>query len=446
VPYDPLIPAIGFVLLVGMASLYATGSNLYRQVLSYWMVTPWDHPFIDTAAIPLFIRCWHEHGLVVYTEAAWAACGVGPLIYSPLWLRLWFIPTDPAWTNWLGLSLVLAFLLSLGLLPQSRRSGARAITILATFSGLPLFAMERANVDLIIFVVAVCMARCLAGTFSRRTLGYGLMLLCGLLKFYPLVALVLILRERLMALTALVVAMAAIVAASSLYFLPELRLLTAPPGGAPFHNLWGARNLMLGFPVVLREFLQDVRVPAPVTSSLSTPLLASTMVFCIMPVSMFLIAQRLGKNDDLRAALGQIPALARSLLVIGGALVAGCFFAGQNVGYRGVLLLLILPGVLALRRVSAGPGQRRIWTVTVGAMLCVLWQPTTRHLIADMFGGSYFPVEGSLVGYAVWLIQELAWWWLANVLVAILVRFVAASPIWQDLGLAAASQIEEKSI
>ncbi len=54
-------------------------------------------------------------------------------------------------------------------------------------------------------------------------------------------------------------------------------------------------------------------------------------------------------------------------------------------------------------------------------------------MIADVFGGSFFPVEGSLVGLAVWVIQELAWWWLITVLVAILIRFVADSPAWRDV-------------
>ena len=112
--FDPLVPAIGFTLLAGMAWLYATDSGLYGRILAYWTFVPWRSPFIDTAVIPGWIRCFREHGLIVYTDASWAACGLGPIIYSPLWLRLGFVPTDPAWTNWLGLGLVSLFLLSLG--------------------------------------------------------------------------------------------------------------------------------------------------------------------------------------------------------------------------------------------------------------------------------------------------------------------------------------------
>ena len=354
--YDPLIPAIGFLLLAGMILLYASGSDLYGRILAYWTFIPWRYPFIDFAAIPLFIRCWHQHGLVVYTNAAWAACGVGPLIYSPLWLRLTFLPTDPAWTNWLGLSLVSAFLLSLGSLPQSRRRGDRGVTIIATFSCLPVFAMERANVDLLVFLSVVAAAWCLEGRLGRRILGYSLMLLGGLLKFYPVVLLILMLRERLAVLIALVLAVAAIVAGTALAFFDELRLLTPPPSAPPFYNLWGARNLASGFPTVHARvpagnraahfFVRNQGLPRMIAAIVASLLLASTLV----------VALRFARRDDLATGLTAIPDRAYRLLLMGGVLVVGCFFAGQNVGYRGVFLLLILPALLALstiRRAAA---------------------------------------------------------------------------------------------
>src|ERR1700732_2860442 len=35
---------------------------------------------------------------------------------------------------------------------------------------------------------------------------------------------------------------------------------------------------------------------------------------------------------------------------LGSVLIVGCFFAGQNVGYRGIFLLLVLPGLLGVAR------------------------------------------------------------------------------------------------
>jgi hypothetical protein len=136
--FNWLIPTIGFSLLAGVIWLYATGSDLYARILAAWMVIPWKFPFLDLAAIPAWQRCWPLHGFDVYTSASWASCGVAPIIYSPLWLRLTFLPTDPAWTNWLGLPVVSAFLLSLGLLPLSRSPSDRVLVVLATFSTPPV--------------------------------------------------------------------------------------------------------------------------------------------------------------------------------------------------------------------------------------------------------------------------------------------------------------------
>src|ERR1019366_3978625 len=269
--FHPLVPEIGFVLLAGMAWLYATGSDLYGRILAYWSFIPWPYPFIDTAVVPGWIRCWQLHGLVVYTDESWGACGLGPMNYSPLWLRLKFLPTDPGWTNWYGMSLVAAFLLSLGVLPRPRRLGDRALVMLATFSCLPVFAMERGNLDLMVFLLAVGAALCLGGTLGRRILGYSLMLLGGLLKFYPLVLLVLVLRERLAVLAALAFAAAAIIAGTGIVFLDELPRLGPVPGGEPFGNLWGAANLVTGFPVVLHAFLEAVGLPGPMIATLSQP-------------------------------------------------------------------------------------------------------------------------------------------------------------------------------
>jgi hypothetical protein len=434
--FHSLVPAIGFMLLAGMSWLYATGSDLYGRILAYWTFIPWSHPFIDLAAIPLFIRCWQQHGLVVYTDAAFDACGVGPLIYSPLWLRLTFLPTDPAWTNWLGLSLLSVFLLSLGLLPLSRRPGDRALVVMATFSCLPVFAMERGNVDLIVFLLAVGAALCLGGTIGRRILGYGLMVLGGLLKFYPLVLLLLMLRERRAILVPLALASVAIVAGTTYVLFDELRLLTPPPSGAPFYNRWGAWNFTMGFPTVVQAFLEAADFPASTIETLSNPKFVSVILAAFLLASMLVVALRLARRDDLRAGLTAIADRTYRFLVIGGVLVVGCFFAGQNVGYRGVFLLLVLPGILAMTHLPAAGGLRLVFTATTGAMLCVLWELTIRHLVADVFGGSYHPVEGSLVGYTVWVVQQLAWWWLITVLMAILIRFVADSPVWRDLHLA----------
>jgi hypothetical protein len=399
------------------------------------MFVPWKHPFIDLAAIPLWLRCWQLHGYDVYTSASWAACGVGPIIYSPLWLRFKFLPTDPSLTNVLGLSLVSVFLLSLGLLPQSRRPIDRVIILLATFSSHLVFAVERANIDLIMFLFAVGAALCLAGTLIWRVLAYGLMVLGGLLKFYPLVLLILALRERLTTLIAVWIAATVAVAGTAFIFFDELRRLTPVPSGAPFQFMWGARNLPSGFPAMVRFLLRTAGVKTPWIEALIESRWVPPFLFLLLLAITLVTAMRLARRADLCCSLADCPGRTHRFLLVGGVLIVGCFFAGQNINYRSVFLLLILPGILALSHAAANRFLRRIFMLTPTSILCVLWNLGIRSLVADMFGGSYDLTRESLPIYSLWLAQELAWWWLITVLAAILIRFVEDSQAWRDLRL-----------
>jgi hypothetical protein len=50
------------------------------------------------------------------------------------------------------------------------------------------------------------------------------------------------------------------------------------------------------------------------------------------------------------------------LLVIGCAVIVGCFFAGQSIGYRGVFLLMVIPGLLGIARPPASRNMRALGT------------------------------------------------------------------------------------
>jgi hypothetical protein len=54
------------------------------------------------------------------------------------------------------------------------------------------------------------------------------------------------------------------------------------------------------------------------------------------------ICRRLSGIDELRRAFASLTRPERVFLVIGSAVIAGCFFAGQSIGYRGVYFLLVV--------------------------------------------------------------------------------------------------------
>ena len=49
---------------------------------------------------------------------------------------------------------------------------------------------------------------------------------------------------------------------------------------------------------------------------------------------------------DLLIAVTRLPDPEKTFLLIGAALIIGCFFAGSSSGYRGIHLLFTLPGTL----------------------------------------------------------------------------------------------------
>lgn len=113
--------------------------------------------------------------------------------------------------------------------------------------------------------------------------------------------------------------------------------------------------------------------------------------------------------------------------------VAGCFFAGYNIAYRSIFLLLALPGLLALGALRSGtPGNPWLrwlpWAVVYN-----LWAPATQHLIQYLAKITGALSVGRTVITADWLMHELAWWWTMVAFIAVMLQYAAQSPALQSL-------------
>ena len=191
-----LVPLLGLTLLGVLAALYVVDFKDYHRVLAtlFGFNTNPD-PFFDWDYIRAGIKCWNE-GINVYVTNP---CDLmnRPHGYSPLWLRAVFIPTDKAWTMPIGLGIVLAYLLSLFWLIKPANWRELIVLALACISPMAVYCLERGNADAVIFIMLVIAGVLGAGPPANRLLSYSLILLAGLLKFYPLVALSTVLREHL---------------------------------------------------------------------------------------------------------------------------------------------------------------------------------------------------------------------------------------------------------
>ena len=245
---NALLPVAGLLALGLFILLYAIDKPLYLHLIGLWFPRVSRFPFMD-ADIGAQIGCW-QRGVDVYAADP---CDLlqRPFGYSPFWLRMWFLPSNLAWNNVLGIAQAAIFALSLAVLPKTPGRMPTVVMLLALLSPVTVFGVERSNPDLFMFVLAGLMVLCLERGMALRLCGYGAAALGGALKFYPVVLLLLVARER--ARTCLILAaigLAAIVTFFLAYRTELVRMMPNLPRPAPFEYSLGATQLGEGLGLV----------------------------------------------------------------------------------------------------------------------------------------------------------------------------------------------------
>jgi hypothetical protein len=409
-----LVPLLGLALLVTFAVLYTTDYRAYYRALNSIGVPSFTYPFIDWEAIGADIKCWNE-GIDVYVTNP---CDVLNRLhdYSPLFLRLTFITADKSWTVPIGLVFILIFLSSLFWLIKAANWREMIIFALACTSPMVIYGLERGNFDIIVFIMLVVAGMLGIGPLPNRLISYVLILLVGLLKFYPLVVLSTALRERPRTFVA-VSAVAALIIVGFFYsFRDELTATwkNISPGAFGF----GSRYLPFYGPLrVVRLFpgLEEVAWFTAVPYVIMAALLIFTAVQAL----------QLARNNNLVFAFAEMPERDAIFLIIGAALVVGCFFAGQSDNYRGVHLIFVIVGLVAMRHVTDNPAIFAMLTRIIMAIIFLMWATVFNvWLHSDQPG----------LGFAFYsLVREILWWRLVAFLLAILVTFGAKSKLFGEL-------------
>jgi hypothetical protein len=241
----------------------------------------------------------------------------------------------------------------------------------------------------------------------------------GLLKFYPFVLLALALREppkRFLLVAA--TAGLGLLAFAAYYNTAILDALGAVPSGTYFDDPFSALNLPFGIAELSADALGGY------AHALAYAILAA------MIVSLLAIAAHLVRRFEAEFGALDGDRLEARALLVGSLLIVGCFLAGQNVGYRGILLILVLPGLLQLRR-SMGEGRlRTLLLLTIAAIPLLLWEGGIRHSFE--FGLRAIGIEDTIPGFpsiVFWVARELLWWWVASVLATMIAIFALRSPV-----------------
>lgn len=409
------VPAVALGVFLVLGVLYALHSAIAFDALRWWGVhPPVREPFLDLRYIFAGVECWAK-GVNVYISNPCDPLG-RPHGYSPLWLRFVFLPSQN-WTAIVGLVVDLLFVLSLGAFPSPQSRNELAVMLAAALSPPVVFALQRANVDVLIFLMLLAAVYLSIGRMSQRILGYGLVTFAGFLKFYPLIALALAVREKLKTCIAILGITGILLIGFTIYFHTELVEMARniPTGGYFIGDMFGAKNFPDG--ITAAHFgTSDGWFGVAAWSVL----LALTLAIA---VATFLLLAR--RHDIVRLA-----PLESALLLSGATVICGCFFAGQSVGYRGIFLLFPVPGLLALHRRSSDRAVRRLAAQAITLTLFVLWQGTLTwnvNVLDAARGWLGAPVAWAL-WMALWSARELAWWLLAGILSGIILCFVVGSP------------------
>lgn len=424
-PYRLAPPLAALAAFLGLSALYISGGHqAYAAIIRFWGVTPGAFtPFLDMHGLAAAWEC-HRLGIDV---AVSDPCDLlrRPFNYGPLWLPLAYLAPRFGNGDALGLGCAVLFLLSLFALPPAQSLTEAVWRLAATLSTMVVFALERGNPDLIIFMLALLIALLSARASSLRFAAYALVIVAALLKYYPCVLLALSLRERparFIAINLAALASAALMAALHWSYL--VRGLPLIATGPYFTDLFAAKNLPFGLAQSLGAILGE---PAP------SRLLAFVLYALLTLVCTGLCA-RILKLVDLRPTLAKLTQQEAVLLTIGGLLVTGCFFAGQSVGYRGIFLLLVLPGLLAVRRHAADRTLHRVVGAASAVLVVLMWEEFFRaklFLGLAAHGFSHGTINAARFDF--WLARELAWWFLVSVMGAVIVAQLAETGTGQQL-------------
>jgi hypothetical protein len=417
-------PMAVLIAFLAIATIYVAAPAVYAGLMRIWGIPVSDFPFLDLHAVISALECKRQGFDVMRSNP----CDV-LFLYSPLWLEASILPIDHRWLVPTGIALNLLFILTLFRLPTPATRGGIVVILAASFSPMIGYALERANVDVLLFVVIVMSTPPAAALWPRRLVSYGIILLAGLLKYYPLALLLLALREtlnRLLTVTAVVLLISVLFLFHYRFELAEEAALLHGYKMNYYTDTFGVTNLPYGLVALLPQIRALVEPLGLAPEDVGKALLA-IFLFILMrralPIARYHAAAfaRLPHNEDI-------------LLTIGLILIVGCFFAGGNVLYRGIYLLLTLPGLLALASLEKDSTTFCSLRQTIGLILFLMWSEFFRHAIEA--GVVFIPSErvANAVRALFWAIKELIWWRVIAVFCGLLLAFIADSTIGRSFG------------
>jgi hypothetical protein len=275
-----------------------------------------------------------------------------PHSYGPLWLYLRHFGLTRADSFLVGLTLV-GFFVAIAVAYLRPGSPGRVLWCIAVFCATPvLAAIERANNDLVIFLLLTPLVPCLLSARKPlRWLAIPMLVFATALKYYPIVAGIVLFangsvretRWRLI-MTALA---SALVAWHVLLHVPNTKSLPAPHG-----------ILSFGGVAVFNEFGMHGIGPQLVVAGIG------------------LVAIFLWWRSSVFSGWHPLAEMPRDWMyfILGGTVLSGCFFVGEHHAYRWIFAIWMAPLLPSLQNdIRVPQAVRTLARVTAALLLVMLW-------------------------------------------------------------------------
>ncbi|MDB6093299.1 MAG: hypothetical protein JWM32_861 [Verrucomicrobia bacterium] len=326
-----------------------------------------------------------------------------PHVYPHAWLHLRDLGLTRADCIWLGWSLVAGFFAA-AVYRLRPRNPSQLLWYLGVACSAPiLLAVERANNDLVIFILLAGLVPCLQARFrGLRFFAPALMAMAALLKYYPAAAALVLLagtdRREVRLRFLLTLLLLGLVGVSVATDLSGFGGIAPKPVGLLSFGATGFANGLgwVGW------------VPKAVCA-------AAAVVF------IGVAWRRRWLNDWEPAEHQQSDALH---FLLGAALLAGCFFTSQNFGYRWIFALWLAPLLWNLPDDPAAPdGVRRLARWLRWLLLSVLWWDTVFCFVLNRCQGGLSPAETAAWAQRFYMLEQPFDWALFLGLLVFLAQF-----------------------
>jgi hypothetical protein len=371
---SPLVRLLGFrpeldgrLIVLGAVALYVVAVWVIRFLWGAdarpWLGVPSGPSlFFDTRNITAALEC-RRLGYDPLVENPCDPWGRA-MFYPRVWLLLRWLGLDQTDTLALGVLIGLLFLVALCLLTGPISAGQGIVVAVAVCSPAVMFALERANMDVVLFsvlVAAVLLWR--RGTELSRTISPFLVLVAATGKLYPVFGLpaYLVLRHRRAALAA--VACGLLFLAYVAVTLDDVRTVATTATQGQYYS-YGAR-ILIGqlYHLAAGQDWQG--------ASMAAQAIAAIPLLLLVVVLWFWFRRRLGPGAGERPQASTAELLA---FYLGALLYVGTFAVFRNYDYRLIYLLLTLPQLLQwVRQDRAGDLRRSMAGLGLVAVVLSLW-------------------------------------------------------------------------